>query len=233
MGLTDPIGQKLIDVDEFGHKKWTKTIIGVVKNIVMESPFKPVQPTIYYINEEDASKLLHIKINPSISASVALPKIESVFKNIVPSALFDYKFVDEEYARKFSQEERIGILAGIFSVIAIFISCLGLFGLASFVAEQRIKEFGIRKVLGASVYNLWYMQIKEFVVLVILACLIAIPISNLVMRNWLAKYEYHTEIFPLILLIPCLGALVITLLTVSYQAVKAALMNPVKSLRSE
>jgi len=233
MGLTDPIGQKLIDVDESGQKRWTKTIIGVVNNIIMDSPFKPVQPTIYFIDEEDASKLLHIKINPSVSASVALPKIESVWKNIVPSALFDYKFVDEEYALKFKQEERIGILAGIFSIIAIFISSLGLFGLASFVAEQRIKEFGIRKVLGASVYNLWYMQIKEFVLLVILACLIAIPISSLMMRSWLAKYEYHTDIFTSTLLIPCLGALIITFLTVSYQAVKAALMNPVKSLQSE
>lgn len=168
MGLTDPIGQKLTDVDESGEKNWTKTIIGVVKNMVMESPFQPVQPTIYYI-DEDAFRLLHIKINPTVSAGVALPKIEAVWESVVPSALFDYKFVDEEYARKFSQEERIGTLAGIFSVIAIFISCLGLFGLASFVAEQRTKEFGIRKVLGASVYHLWYLQIREFVILVMLA----------------------------------------------------------------
>ncbi|KAA5541189.1 ABC transporter permease [Adhaeribacter rhizoryzae] len=233
MGFTDPIGQKLTDVDETGEKKWTKTIIGVVKNMVMESPFQPVQPTIYFIDAEDASKVLHIKINPAVSASVALPKIEAIFKNIVPAALFDYKFVDEEYAQKFSQEERIGTLAGLFSVIAIFISCLGLFGLASFVAEQRTKEFGIRKVLGASVSNLWYMQIKEFAALVLLACLIAIPISHLVMRNWLAKYEYHTEITPVFIILPCVGALAITILTVSYQAIKAALMNPVKSLRSE
>lgn len=233
MGLTNPVGQKLTDVDESGEIKWTKTIIGVVKNIVMESPFQPVQPTIYFIDAEDASRLLHIKINPAVSASVALPKIEAIFKDIAPSALFNYQFVDEEYARKFSQEERIGTLAGLFSVIAIFISCLGLFGLASFVAEQRTKEFGIRKVLGASVSNLWYMQIKEFAILVIFACLIAIPISHLVMRSWLTKYKYHTEITPLILLLPCLGALTITILTVSYQAIKAALINPVKSLRSE
>jgi len=110
---------------------------------------------------------------------------------------------------------------------------LGLFGLASFVAEQRTKEFGIRKVLGASVANLWYLQIKEFAILVVLACLIAIPISHLVMQSWLAKYEYHTQITPSFLLIPCVGALAITILTVSYQAIKAALMNPVKSLRSE
>lgn len=232
MGLKDPVGQKLIDVDEFGNKNWSKTIIGVVKDIVTESPYEPVMQTIYYY-DEDASNLLHIKINPAVSASVALPRIGAVFKEIVPSALFDYKFVDEEYARKFGQEERIGTLAGLFSNLAIFISCLGLFGLASFVAEQRTKEIGIRKVLGATLYNLWQMQIKDFVVLVILACLLAIPISYLLMSSWLDKYEYHTNISPWILLLPSIGALVITLFTVSYQAVKAALMNPVKSLRSE
>lgn len=232
MGLKDPIGQKLTDVDEFGNKNWSKTIIGVVKDIITESPYEPVMQTIYYF-DEDASNLIHIKINPAVSAPVALPRIGAVFKEIFPSALFDYKFVDEEYARKFGQEERIGTLAGLFSSLAIFISCLGLFGLASFVAEQRTKEIGIRKVLGASIYNLWQMQIKDFVVLVILACLIAIPISYLLMSSWLEKYEYHTRISPWILLVPCIGALVISLFTVSYQAVKAALMNPVKSLRNE
>ena len=101
------------------------------------------------------------------------------------------------------------------------------------MAEHRTKEIGIRKVLGATLYNLWQMQIKDFVVLVILACLIAIPISYVLMSSWLEKYEYHTNISPWILFIPSIGALVITLFTVSYQAVKAALMNPVKSLRSE
>jgi ABC-type antimicrobial peptide transport system permease subunit len=108
-----------------------------------------------------------------------------------------------------------------------------LFGLASFVAEQRTKEMGIRKVLGATLYNLWRMQTREFVVLVVFACLIAIPISYWLMRSWLEKYEYHTAISPWMLGVPCAGAVLLTLLTVSYQAVKAALMNPVKSLRNE
>jgi ABC-type antimicrobial peptide transport system permease subunit len=232
MGLENPIGQKITDVDEFGTPKWTRTIIGVVKDMVMESPYEPVQPAIYFMNE-DAYALLHIKINPAISVRMALPKIETVFKNVVPSALFNYRFVDEEYAYKFSQEARIGTLAGSFSLLAIFISCLGLFGLASFIAEQRTKEIGIRKVLGASVYTLWHMQTKEFVALVIFACLIAIPISYWLMYTWLTKYAYHTEISPWILLLTCLGAWLITLLTVSYQAVKSALMNPIKSLRNE
>lgn len=232
MGLKNPVGQKLVDVDEFGRPKWSKTIIGVVKDIVMESPYEPVRQTLYYYNS-NASNLLHVKINPAVSAIAALPKIKSALEKVAPSALFDYKFVDEEYALKFSQEERIGKLSGIFSVLAIVISCLGLFGLASFVAEQRTKEIGIRKVMGATVSNLWQMLSKDFVILVIISCLIAIPVAYYFMSSWLQKYEYHTEISWWILLVTCTGALVITLLTVSYQAVKTALMNPVKSLRSE
>ena len=162
-----------------------------------------------------------------------MSKIESVLKEVVPTALFDYKFVDEEYARKFSQEERIGKLSGIFSILAILISCLGLFGLASFVAEQRTKEIGIRKVMGATVSGIWQMLSKDFVVLVIISCIIAIPIAIYFMGGWLQKYQYRTTISWWIFLVTGIGAMVITLLTVSFQAVKAALMNPVKSLRSE
>lgn len=232
MGLQNPVGKEFIDVDELGNKKWSKRIIGVVKDMVMGSPYEPVRQTLYYYRE-NASWLLHIKINPTVSAGMALPKIESVFKKVIPSALFDYTFVDQDYARKFSQEERIGKLAGIFSVLAIFISCLGLFGLASFVAEQRTKEIGIRKIVGASVFNLWKMLSKDFVVLVIISCFVAVPIGYYLMSSWLQKYEYHTEISGWIFFMTFTGALVITLLTVSYQALKAAMMNPVKSLRSE
>jgi putative ABC transport system permease protein len=188
MGLKNPVGQELTDVDEFGKKKWSRTIIGIVKDLVMESPYDAVKPTLYYYNRY-ASRLLHIRINPAVSASAALPKIEAVVKNVVPTALFDYKFVDEEYARKFSQEVRIGKLSGIFSALAIFISCLGLFGLASYVAEQRTKEIGIRKVVGASVFSLWKMLSKDFVVLVIISCVIAIPIAYYFLAGWLEKYE--------------------------------------------
>jgi putative ABC transport system permease protein len=154
-------------------------------------------------------------------------------KSIVPAAIFTYKFIDDEYAAKFSQEERVGTLAGIFAVLAIFISCLGLFGLASFMAERRTKEIGIRKVMGANVATLWKMLSKDFVVLVLLSCLIAMPVSYYFMQNWLQKYEYHTEISWWIFLVTCLAAFVITLITVSYQALKASMMNPVNSLRSE
>jgi ABC-type lipoprotein release transport system permease subunit len=232
MGLEDPVGKVITDVDEFGTPKWSKVIIGVVKDIVMESPYEPVRQTLYFFDIEELFTL-NIRIDPAVSASTALPEIKSALNKVVPSALFDYKFVDEEYARKFSQEQRIGKLSGVFAVLAIFISCIGLLGLASFVAEQRTKEIGIRKVMGASVSSLWKMLSKDFVVLVIISCVIAIPIAYYFMSGWLEKYEYRTEISAWIFVVTSFAALLITLLTVSYQAVKAALMNPVKSLRSE
>ena len=135
--------------------------------------------------------------------------------------------------RKFGNEKRIGELATFFAILAVFISCLGLFGLASFVAEQRTKEIGIRKVLGASVTNLWRMLSQDFVVLVIISSVIATPIAYYFLKDWLQRYDYRTDISWWIFLVAATGALVITLLTVSFQAIKAAMANPVKSLRTE
>jgi len=163
----------------------------------------------------------------------ALAKIQPVFKKYDPASPFEFKFIDDEYAKKFSNEQRIANLASVFAILAIFISCLGLFGLASFVAEQRTKEIGIRKVLGATVFNLWRLLSKEFVALVIISLLTAIPIAYYFMHNWLQNYQYHTELSGWIFVAAGLGAMVITLLTVSFQAIKAAIANPVKSLRTE
>jgi hypothetical protein len=232
MGFADPIGQTLTDVDEFGKHKWTRTIIGVVDDIIMESPYEPVMQAIF-LPPSGPSALLHVRIHPEVSASEALPVIESTLAKVVPSALFEYKFVDEEYATKFSQEQRVGTLAGIFAALAIFISCLGLFALSSFVAEQRTKEIGIRKVMGAGVSTIWQMLSRDFVLLVSLSCLIAVPCGYFLMNNWLQKYEYRTEISWGLLVSTCIAAVTITILTVSYQSVRAAMMNPVKSLRSE
>lgn len=209
-------------------------VIGIVKDLVMQSPYEPVKRSFYYLDADyKATAMLDLKIKPTVSASEALPKIESVIKKIVPSALFSYEFVDDEYAKKFSQEERIGKLATVFAILAIFISCLGIFGLASFIAEQRTKELGVRKVLGASVPQLWALLSKDFVFLVIISLFIAAPIAYYFMNEWLQKYAYRTEISWWVFVVSGLGALLITLLTVSWQSVKAALMNPVKSLRSE
>jgi len=145
----------------------------------------------------------------------------------------NYQFVDQEYAKKFEDEERIGTLASCFAGLAIFISCLGLFGMASFMAEQRVKEIGVRKVLGASVFNLWRLLSTDFIRLVIISLFIASPLAWYLMHNWLQHYDYHSTISVWVFVLTGLAAVMITLLTISFQSVKAALANPVKSLRSE
>lgn len=225
MGLKNPVGE----IITWDNKPYT--VIGVTKDIVMASPYEPVKPTIFYINPEPG--FLNIKINPTASTGEALSRIENICKQYSPATPFEYKFADEEYATKFIDEERIGKLAGSFAILAIFISCLGLFGMASFVAEQRTKEIGVRKVLGASVFNVWRLLSKEFVMLVIISLLIAAPAAYYFMHNWLQNYQYRTEISWWVFTTAGVGALLITLLTVSFQAIKAAIANPVKSLRTE
>jgi len=232
MGLKNPVGEDVSWKFQDQPMKYYK-ILGVVKDMIMESPYDETTPTIFMIKGHVGTSQINVKINPKLSASEALPKIEAVFKKIIPSAPFEYKFADDEYATKFAAEERIGSLASVFASLAIFISCLGLFGLASFVAEQRFKEIGVRKVLGATVVNLWALLSKDFVQLVILSQLIASPLAYYFMHKWLMNYHYRTDISWWVFGITCFGALAITLLTVSYQSIKAAMANPVKSLRSE
>ncbi|WP_138993639.1 ABC transporter permease [Larkinella sp. C7] len=228
IGLQKPVGE----IIRWHDQNWK--VIGVVKDMVMKSPFEPVMPTVFMMNTHERTlNFIHIKLNPAMSAGLALEKLETVFKKINPDAPFEYKFADQEFAAKFAAEERIGKLASFFAGLAIFISCLGIFGLASFVAEQRTKEIGVRKVLGASVANLWGLLSKDFVLLVIISCLLSSPIAWYFLNDWLQKYEYRTEISWWIFATASFGALAITVLTVSFQAIKAALMNPVKSLRSE
>jgi putative ABC transport system permease protein len=168
-----------------------------------------------------------------MSASESLEKIKAVFTKYSPASPFSHEFVDAEYARKFSDEERVGKLASFFAALAIFISCLGISGLASFVAEQRTKEIGVRKVLGATVVNLWSMLSKDFLLLVFISLLLAMPAAWYLMNNWLEKYEYRSTIAWWIFVVAGGGSLLITLLTVSFQSIKAAMANPVNSLRSE
>jgi ABC-type antimicrobial peptide transport system permease subunit len=174
-----------------------------------------------------------LKINPAASTAKAIKSIQTIFKKYAPDQPFEYKFVDDDYAVKFADEERIGKLSGIFTMLAIIISCLGLFGLTSFVAEQRKKEIGVRKVLGASVLSVWNLLSKDFVLLVAISFLIAVPLSYYFMHNWLQNYTYRTQLSWWIFIAAGVGAIVITLITVSIQAIKAALANPVASLRSE
>jgi ABC-type antimicrobial peptide transport system permease subunit len=174
-----------------------------------------------------------LKINPQVSTAEAIDKIGPIFKTYNPAQPFTYQFVDLEYAKKFGNEERIGKLASCFAGLAIFISCLGLFGMASFMAEQRVKEIGVRKVLGATVFNLWSLLSRDFVIMVVISLVFAAPIAYYFMHNWLQGYDYHSNIAWWIFVVTGAGAMSITLLTVSYQSIKAALANPVKSLRSE
>lgn len=174
-----------------------------------------------------------IKLSAQERTNDALAKVESIFKKYNPSGSFDYSFVNLEYGKKFSEVERIGKIASFFATLAILISCLGLFGMASFVAEQRTKEIGVRKVLGASVLNVWGLLSKEFIVLVFIAFIIASPVAYYYMHGWLQGYEYRTDLSWWIFAVAGLGAFALTLITVSFQAIKAALANPVKSLRSE
>lgn len=230
MGIKDPVGA--IIRNGSGNYAKNYTIIGVVKDMVMQSPYETVRQTIYFMDYDNVNFII-LKLNPNKSISESIAKIEATFKKLIPAAPFDYQFADKEFAAKFAAEERIGKLSTFFSVLAIFISCLGLFGLASFVAEQRTKEIGVRKVLGASITNLWSLLSKDFLILVGLSCLIATPLTWYFMQSWLRQYSYRTEIAWWIFAVTASGALLLTLATVSLQAIRAALANPVKSLRSE
>nr|WP_295923009.1 ABC transporter permease [uncultured Dyadobacter sp.] len=207
-------------------------VIGVIKDMIMESPYDPVRKSIFFIHPR-GGRFITARLDPHANASAALQNLEAVFKKYSPDSPFNFQFVDQEYALKFAAEEKVSKLAAVFAGLAIFISCLGLFGMASFIAEQRTKEIGIRKVLGASVANLWQLLSGDFVKLVIVSCLLATVIGGFFMERWLEKYTYHTQISWWIFASAGLGTLVITLLTVSYQAIRAALLDPVKSLKSE
>ncbi|HEV8284632.1 MAG TPA: ABC transporter permease [Chitinophagaceae bacterium] len=226
MKLKDPLGEML---------KWNDKpmiVIGVIPDIQMESPFRPISPLTIIFNKDWVS-YLDIRINPGMPASKAIALMKPIFDKYNPAYPFEYQFADEQYAKKFNYEELVGNLAAIVAILAIFISCLGLFGLASFTAEQRVKEIGVRKVLGASVLSLWQLLSKDFVILVLTSCVIAIPVAWYFMNGWLKNYQYKTSMGVGIFVAVAAISVAITLITVSFQAIKAAFANPVKSLRTE
>jgi len=231
MGFKNPVGESIHWKSKWNNVDKDYRIIGVIKNMVMESPYDAIRPVVFRLGGNP--NWIFIRINPQASVSKALPQIAGVFKKIVPAVPFTYNFADEEYAKKFTAEEHIGKLTKFFSCLAIFISCLGLFGMAMFMAEQRTKEIGLRKVLGATVFTLWRLLSKDFVVLVIISIIIATPMAWYFMSKWLQCYQYRIPIAWWVFVLTGIGAVLITLLTVSYQTIKAALANPVKSLRSE
>ena len=226
-GLAHPVGNVI---------RWhgqDHPIVGVVKDMVMESPYERVQPTFFTLLANRRIHVVTIRIKPSLPLRAALDKIATAFRKYDPDNPFGYSFTDEAYGMKFLAEEHTGNLAGFFAFLAVFISCLGLFGLASFVAEQRTKEIGIRKVLGATVFHLWRLLSKEFVALVLLSFAIAVPVALAYLDGWLRNYEYRTSIPWWIFAIAGAGAPAITLSVVSVQSIRAALLNPAKSLKTE
>jgi ABC-type antimicrobial peptide transport system permease subunit len=207
-------------------------VIGVVKDALMVSPFSAAQPTFFVYNPSWSSTVMY-RLARGVDAGAAIATFSPIFSRYNPAYPYSFHFADESYAAKFNEELLIGKLSGIFAVLAIFISCLGLFGLAAYVAQQRTKEIGIRKVLGASVTQVWMLLSREFIILVMLSCLIAGPIAFYFMHGWLQTYDYRIKIGPGVFIASAAAAIVVTIITISVQAIKAALMNPVNSLRSE
>ena len=229
MRLADPIGT-VVDKGAWGTD-WH--VVGVVKDFIIESPFEKVKPMMIKGPKANWFNLMHIKLNAAHSTAQDLAGVERVLKQYNPLYPFEYHFIDQQYARKFEDEQASGKLTAVFAGLTIFISCLGLFGLAAYMAENRRKEIGVRKVLGASVIGIARLLSGDFVKLVLIAMVVASPLAWWVMSRWLAGYPYHIGVPVWVFGAAGLGAVMIALLTVSFQAIRAALANPVRSLRSE
>ena len=227
MKLKEPLGQVIKDNGIDWH------VVGVIKDFIIHSPFQPIVPMVIEGAKKPFFNIIHIKLNPINSTAQNLKIAEAVFKKYNPAYPFEYKFIDEEYARKFDDEKRTATLAGLFAGLTIFISCLGLFGLATYMAENRIKEIGVRKVLGASVANIASLLSKDFLKLVIISIVFASPVAWWAMNKWLQNYAYHVDIKGWVFAMAGLLSIIIAIVTVSFQAIKAAVANPVKSLRTE
>ena len=199
---------------------------------IVLSPFTRADPTMFFADTRPQGNLMY-RLSPNIKTQEAVTQLTAIFNKYNPAFPYDYQFADESYDNKFKLELLIGKLAAIFSVLAMFISCLGLFGLAAYMAEQRSKEIGIRKVLGASVAQVWLLLSKDFILFVLISCVIASPVALYFLSNWLQKYNYRIHIGAGVFIGAAIMAIVITLITISFQAIKAAVANPVKSLRTE
>jgi putative ABC transport system permease protein len=226
MGFKNPIGQVIFDDPINWH------VIGVIKDFILESPYENIKPFMIK-GPKYGGNVMHIKLNQANSTAQNLARAEIIFRKYNPLYPFEFHFTDEEYAQKFGDEKLTGTLASLFAALTIFISCLGLFGLATYMAETRIKEIGVRKVLGASVASITSLLSKDFIKLVIVAILVASPLAWWAMSKWLSGYDYRVTISWETFFIAGLISVLIALVTVSYQSIKAAVANPVKSLRTE
>jgi putative ABC transport system permease protein len=226
MGMKDPIGQKLI------YNKDPHEIIGVTANVVMDSPYQPVEPLVM-IFDPSWSSTITVRLNPTENLQASIDEVEQVFKKLNPAYPFAFRFADNDFQAKFSSINLVSKLSFIFAALAIAITCFGLLGLAAFTAEQRTKEIGIRKVLGATVSSIVILITSDFSKLIFIAFLIASPIGWWVLTNFLERYPYRVGISGWILLAAGAISLILSLLIVSTQALRAAISNPTDSLRSE
>ncbi|MFC6103523.1 ABC transporter permease [Olivibacter domesticus] len=230
MGIKEPIGKTIRWKDEtFSDASYT--IIGVVKDLVSQSPYEPVYQTIYFM--QPAANFLLARLKPGINTQDALTKIKTVFNKYAPDEAFEFSFVKDDFTQKFSFEERVGKLALILTLLTLLISCMGIFGLVTFMAEQRKKEIGIRKVLGANIQSLTQLLSFEFVKLVIISTLIAIPFAWWLTNKWLENFSLKITISWWTFAYTSLAILLVALFTISFQTVKTALANPADSLRNE
>jgi len=226
MKFKNPIGQLVFDDPINWH------IVGVIKDFILQSPYDQTRPIIFK-GPKYGRNVVNIKYNSKYTTTQNLAASEKILKKYNPAYPFEYYLVDEEYAKKFSDQQQTGTLAALFAGLTIFISCLGLFGLATYMAESRIKEVGVRKILGASITNIAALLSKDFVKLVIISIFIASPIAWYFMKQWLMGFDYRIHISWYVFALAGSAAIIIALVTVSIQAIKAAIANPVKSLRTE
>jgi ABC-type antimicrobial peptide transport system permease subunit len=226
MRLKNPIGTIIRAGNDSAH------VVGVIKDFILGTPYEPVQQMII-VGPMMGGNVINFRLNPQPSISASLQKAEAVFKKYNPEYPFNVRFYDSEYDLKFKEEKQTGTLAGLFAGLAIFISCLGLLGLATYIAETRIKEIGVRKVLGASVQGIVALLSKDFLKLVLISFLIASPVAWFLMHNWLNGYSYRVDISVWAFVLSGSMSAIIAFVTVSFQAIKAAMANPVKALRTE
>ena len=230
MGFKNPIGQ-IVKRGEAPH--FTDLhVVGVIKDFILQSPYEPIKAMIVQ-GPKSWFNVIHFRLNEVNSTKENLKRAEAVFKKYNSDYPFDYNFADQDYAKKFGDEQRTQTLASLFAGLTIIISCLGLFGLAAYMAQNRVKEIGVRKVLGASVAGVTTLLSKDFLKLVMISFVIASPIAWWAMSKWLEGYNYRISISIWVFVFAALITIVISIITVSFQAIKAAMANPVKSLRSE
>ncbi|MEM6642648.1 MAG: FtsX-like permease family protein [Bacteroidota bacterium] len=232
MGLEDPIGKVIKAPYNVFGRGFNFKIIGVVEDMIKRSPFEEIKPLMVFCTTYPMEHVF-IRLNPSLPYQSSLVSVEEKIASLLSGYPFNYEFLDDSYQQKFRKEEQIGSLSMIFSAFAIIISSMGLFGLSAFLIEQRTKEIGIRKVLGSSREQLWSLLSKDISVLVLMACIVAMPIANYTLEKWLESYPYRTQIDWPVYVFTGVLALLLALGVVSFHIVRATRLNPVYALRSE